>query len=137
MNTKIWQSVGAVIAGALVGIILSIGTDAALRAAGIFPAQGGLMSNPLFALAAAYRTVYGVASSYIAAKLAPFRPMAHALVLGATGLAVNILGTVLTWNKGPEFGPHWYPLSLVVLALPTAWFGAKLRELYVRSQKEI
>jgi hypothetical protein len=134
MNNQIWRSIGAVIAGALTGIILSIGTDAALRATGIFPAQGGLMSNALFALAAAYRTIYGVAGAYIAARLAPFRPMTHALVLGATGLAVNIAGTVATWNNGPDFGPHWYPLSLVVLAMPTAWFGAKLRELQTPSK---
>jgi hypothetical protein len=25
---------------------------------------------------------------------------------------------------GPEFGPHWYPVSLIVTALPCAWLGA-------------
>ncbi|HEY2960869.1 MAG TPA: hypothetical protein VGJ37_00510 [Pyrinomonadaceae bacterium] len=32
-----------------------------------------------------------------------------------------------TWNKGPEFGPGWYPLTLVALSLPLAWIGGKLR----------
>ena len=31
-----------------------------------------------------------------------------------------------TWNKGPEFGPHWYPLALVATALPCAWLGGRL-----------
>ncbi len=129
INKKTWRSFGAVLAGALTGIILSVGTDTIMRATGIFPAQSGLLSNSLFILAAAYRTLYGIAGAYIAARLAPFRPMAHAMVLGAAGVAVNIAGTAATWNKGAEFGPHWYPLSLVVLAMPTAWLGAKLREM--------
>ncbi len=52
--------------------------------------------------------------------------MAHVLILGLMGLAANALGTVSTWNKGPAFGPHWYPITLTVLALPTAWLGGKL-----------
>jgi hypothetical protein len=38
------------------------------------------------------------------------------------------LGAAVTWNKGPAFGPHWYPVALIVLAMPTAWAGAKIRE---------
>jgi hypothetical protein len=49
------------------------------------------------------------------------------MVLGLMGLVANILGTVTTWNKGPAFGPHWYPITLIVLALPTAWAGAQIR----------
>jgi hypothetical protein len=63
----------------------------------------------------------------IIARLAPDRPMQHALVGGVAGLAVSILGAAVTWNKGPAFGPHWYPLALVVLALPQAWVGGKHR----------
>jgi hypothetical protein len=33
-----------------------------------------------------------------------------------------------TWNSGPEFGPKWYPLALVVVALPCAWLGGRLRQ---------
>jgi hypothetical protein len=51
--------------------------------------------------------------------------MRHALIGGALGLAVSIIGAAATWNRG--FGPHWYPLSLIVLAMPQAWVGGKLR----------
>ena len=78
-------------------------------------------------LATVYRTVYGVGGSYLIARLAPDRPMQHALVGGVVGLAVSIVGAAVTWNRGPAFGPHWYPLALIVLALPTAWVGGKLR----------
>jgi hypothetical protein len=85
------------------------------------------MSDPLFLLATAYRIAYGVAASYIIARLAPDRPMQHALVGGAIGLVVSIVGAVVTWNHEPSLGPHWYPLALVVTALPCAWLGGKLR----------
>ncbi len=126
MNKNSVRSVGAVLAGALIGILLSIGTDAALHAAGIFPPPGQRMSGALFLLATVYRNIYGVAGSYITARLAPSRPMTHAIVLGVLGLVANIVGTVVTWNKVPEFGPHWYPLALIALAMPCAWAGGRL-----------
>jgi hypothetical protein len=128
------RSVVAVVAGIVVGVALSLITDMAMRSAGIFPALGVRMADPLLGLAVAYRTVYGVASSYVTARLAPNRPMGHALLLGALGLFVNVVGTALTWNKGPAFGPHWYPLVLIVLALPTAWLGGKLRVMQLGGQ---
>lgn len=128
-DTKnIWRSIGAIVTGILVGVVLSLGTDAGLRAVGIFPATG-TMSDGLFAIATVYRTIYGVLSCYIAARLAPSRPMKHALVLGAIGLAVSLVGAVVTWNMEPPLGPHWYPLALVVLAMPQAWVGGALREM--------
>jgi hypothetical protein len=125
---QIGRSTGALLAGALTGIVLSIGTDMLLRAAGVLSPLGQRMDDALFLLAAVYRTVYGIAGSYIAARLAPYRPMAHALLLGVVGLAVCIAGAVVTWDKGPEFGPHWYPLALVALGMPQSWAGGKLRE---------
>ena len=125
----IGRSVGAVLAGMLVGITLTIGTDIVLHAIGVFPPWGQSMVgfDGALLLATIYRTIYGVAASYIIARLAPDRPMLHALVGGVAGLAVSILGAAATWNKGPAFGPHWYPLALIVLALPQAWVGGKLR----------
>jgi hypothetical protein len=125
---RIGRSIGAVLAGMLVGIILTIGTDIVLHAVGVFPPWGQSMVGfgGALLLATIYRTVYGVAASYIIARLAPDRPMQHALVGGVVGLAVSILGAAVTWNKGPAFGPHWYPLALVVLAMPQAWVGGKL-----------
>ena len=45
-----------------------------------------------------------------------------------TLLLAAIAGTVATWDKGPEFGPKWYPLALVVLAIPGVWLGGKLAQ---------
>ena len=120
------RSILAVIAGFVAVVVLSIGTDVALRAAGILPPFAQPMSNSLFLLATAYRSIYSVAGSYIAAHLAPARPMKHALLLGVVGLVVSAVGAVATWNK-TELGPHWYPLALVVLAMPCAWLGGLLQ----------
>ncbi len=126
---RIGRSIGAVLAGMLVGIVLTIGTDIVLHAIGVFPPWGQSMVgfDGALLLATVYRTVYGVAASYIIARLAPDRPMQHALVGGVVGLAVSIVGAAVTWNKGPALGPHWYPLALVALAMPQSWAGGKLR----------
>jgi len=124
---RVGRSIGAVLAGMVAGIVLSIGTDMLLRVAGIFPAFGQPMSDPLYLLATAYRSIYSVAGAYITARLAPDRPMRHALILGAISLVVCIVGVVATWDKGPDFGPKWYPIALVVLAMPCAWAGGKLK----------
>jgi hypothetical protein len=131
---RILKSIGAVLAGILVGAVLSLGTDVVLHAARVFPAWDQPASHALLLLATAYRTIYSVAGSYITARLAPNRPMLHALVLGVLGLAVSIVGAAVTWNKGPAFGPHWYPVALVVLAMPQCWVGGKLYEMHLRAR---
>jgi hypothetical protein len=127
MNKNTLTSIGAVLAGFVAVFVLSLGTDVVMHIAGVFPQLGQPMSDALFVLATLYRTVYCIAGSYIAARLAPNRPMEHALVLGVLGLIVSITGAVVTWNKGPAFGPHWYPLALIVTAIPCAWVGGRLR----------
>jgi multisubunit Na+/H+ antiporter MnhB subunit len=127
MNKKTLRSIGAVVAGFVAVFVLSLGTDVVLHATGVFPPWEQPMSDALFLLATAYRTIYCIAGTYIAARLAPDKPMKHALVLGVVGLIVSTAGAVATWNKGPEFGPHWYPVALIVTAIPCAWLGGKLR----------
>ncbi len=123
---RILRSVGAVVAGLLLVIIITTATDAVMHATGIFPPWGQPMSDSLFLLAFAYRIVYGVAGGYLTALLAPGKPVKHALVLGVIGFVLSVAGAAATWNRGPEFGPKWYPLALIATAIPTAWLGGKL-----------
>jgi hypothetical protein len=113
------------VAGFLVGVILSVGTDAVLHAAGVFPPLGQWTPSGPLLLATAYRSIYSVISCYVMARLAPRRPMQHALLGGLIGLVLSLVGAVVTWNR--NLGPHWYPVALVVLAMPLAWIGGKLR----------
>jgi len=126
---RLGRSILALFTGFVFVVVFSLGTDMGLHAAGIFPALGQPMNGSLFLLATIYRTIYQILGSYFTAKLAPYRPMLHALIGGFIGLTLSIIGMVSTWNKGREFGPHWYPIALTVLALPTAWAGGKLYEM--------
>ena len=124
MNKTLFRSIWAVVAGAIVGIILSLVTDAALERTGILP-QGNLyVASWLISMVIFYRTVYGSLAAYVTAKLAPQKPLKHALIGGAVALFVNIAGTIATWNM--NLGPHWYSVTLAILAVPTAWLGGSL-----------
>ncbi|HEY6546344.1 MAG TPA: hypothetical protein VI589_00500 [Vicinamibacteria bacterium] len=122
------RSIGAVLAGLLVVVLVSLGVDQVLHTTGVFPPWGEPMSDGLFLLAMAYRIVIAIAGTYVTARLAPQRPMKHALAGGLVGLVLSTAGAVATWNQGPAFGPRWYPLSLVATALPCAWVGGRLRQ---------
>jgi hypothetical protein len=118
------KSVLAVLAGLMFVVIVSALVDFAMYYGGVF--VQGEMTTAHWLIAAAYRAVISIAGCWIAAKLAPANPMKHALILGGIGFVIAIIGAAVTWNAGPEFGPKWYPLSLVVTALPFAWIGGLL-----------
>lgn len=124
---QVGRSIWAIVAGFLAVVILSIGTDVVLHRLGIFPPLGQRMADRLFAWATVYRTIYGIFASYLTARLAPNRPMWHAMVGAGFGMLLGTAGAIATWNK--DLGPHWYPVSLVMVGIPCAWIGAKLREL--------
>ena len=123
-----WKSVWAVLAGFVVIFILSTAMDAVMPVTGIFPPLGQGISDGLFAWATVYRVVFSIIGCYVTARLAPNRPLTHALWLGVLGVVISFVATVVTWNKGPAFGPHWYPIALVLVSIPCAWVGAMLYE---------
>jgi hypothetical protein len=133
---RILRSIGAVLAGVLAVIILSLGTDVVLHATGIYPPWFQPMADGLWLLATAYRIVYGVAGGYIAARPAPDQPMAHALALGVVGLVISIAGVAANWNKGPEYGPKWFALALIAMAIPCAWVGGNLCVMQLRPRAD-
>ena len=124
-ETPRWgKSIIAVLAGIIVGVALSLGTDQVLHMTGVYPPWGKVMSDRLFVLATAYRLAFGVLAAYVTARFAPSRPMLHALVGGTVGFIVCVIGAVTTWNM--DIGPHWYSVLLAVTALPCAWIGGRL-----------
>ncbi len=68
-----------------------------------------------------------VLGSYIAARLAPRNPMRHALILGAIGFVLSLAGAIATIPM--DLGPAWYPIALVVTALPCTWLGGALQRI--------
>lgn len=78
-------------------------------------------------LATAYRIVFSTFGSYLIARLAPNRPMRHALIGGIIGVILSAIGAAVTPEPRPLFGTPWYPIALIVTALPCAWLGGKVR----------
>ncbi len=50
--------------------------------------------------------------------------MSHALILGLIGTALSAAGAIAA--SGMNLGPSWYPIALVISALPCAWLGGLL-----------
>src|ERR1700757_2678522 len=101
------RSVWAIVAGFIAVVVLSNGTDVVLSKLGLVPPLAQWKADRLFAWATAYRTIYGIIGSYITARLAPQRPMKHAMIGAIIGMVLGTAAAVATWNK--DMGPHWYP----------------------------
>ena len=121
MNKTTLKSIGAVVAGVLTIIIVTTVVDIVLHVVRIFPPMDQPINDALALLASFYRLVISIAGAYLTARLAPDRPLRHAVILGWVGVVLGLVGLVATWNLG--LGPRWYPISLDVLALPQCWLG--------------
>jgi hypothetical protein len=120
------RSIGAVLAGIIVIVALSLGSDHLLHVLEVYPTWGQPMHDTgdnLLALV--YRIVYGILGGYVTARLAPRAPMRHALILGGIGVVLSLLGAGAAITA--DLGPVWSPIALVITALPCAWAGGALR----------
>ena len=88
--------------------------------------MGSTYERSQFASATVYRAVYATAE-VTGCATAQFQPMQHALALGVIGTILALVGTIATWNAGPEFGRKWYPIALVLISVPCGWIGGKLQ----------
>jgi hypothetical protein len=114
------RSLGAVLGGLLTTFVVTTGLDVLLHVLHVFPPWSERMGDGLFVLALAYRIPSNISGSYVTARLADSRPMAHALALGAVGTVLAILGALAMG----QYGPAWYSIANVVVAFPCAWAGA-------------
>lgn len=120
MKNNILKSIGAILAGMVVGAVLSVATDFGFEKTGIFPSPDqGLFIWWMLLLALIYRGAYNILSGYITAKLAPVNPLKHAIILGIIGVVVTILGSAANWEKSAA----WYPIALILITLPCTWLG--------------
>ena len=115
-------------------IVATTVVDIVLHVTGVFPPMNVPIDDRLSLIASSYRLVISVGGAWLTAKIAPARPMKHALILGVVGTFLGTLGVVTTWGKG--MGPAWYPISLAVLAIPQCWAGGKIYEMSHRARVE-
>jgi hypothetical protein len=102
-------------------VALSEGTDFLVVKLGLISFNSPDLTIP-FAIATVYRSFAAVAGGFVTAKLAPSAPMTHAIVLGAIGTALALAGVIMNLST-PNL---WYPIALVVTALPCSWLGGRL-----------
>ena len=121
------RSIAAIMLGFVFIGALAFGADAVLRAVmpSAFSPSGRVDSVPVLLLMQAYVIAFAVTGCYLAARLAPNRPLRHALILGLLGLAFNVAGTVQMWHTAPA----WYHILALSLVMPAAWLGGRLREM--------
>jgi len=122
---KTLKSILAVLAGFVAIFILTAGFDTVLEKAGLLTPDH-FDSNPgyIIGIAIICRAFFITGGACLTARLAPSRPMLHAMILGCLGVLINISGTVMMWNTAP----HWFPILLNLLPLPCGWLGAKLKK---------
>ena len=125
-------SIWAVVAGVLFTIVVTILVDIALHATDVFPPMNQPINDALALLATSYRVVISVGGAWLTARLAPEKPMKHAMILGVVGTALGLVGVVATWNLG--LAPRWYAIALAVLAIPQCWVGGKIYEMQRRKR---
>jgi len=123
---NILKGIGAILAGIVFIIVTHMLTDFVLEKLGIFPPPSqGLHITWMVVTATIYRSIFTIAGGYLTAALAPNRPMLFAVILGLIGIVASTAGAIAMIPR--HLGPAWYPIALIVLALPCTWLGGKLR----------
>ena len=113
----------SVVAGFLVTAVSATVVDGIMHATGVFPPFGQPMAGGLFVWALAYRTVFTVLGGWTTARIAtPW----HARVLAGLGVVGGSLGILAWYAGGPEMGPLWYPVAILVTGPPCALLGGAL-----------
>ena len=125
MNKTTMKSIGAVFAGLIFIVITHTATDAILKGAGVLPKDNFFVGTGLILIVIGYRAVFSFIGCYLTAKLAPHKPMKHALILGLIGLVSSLVGAIVA----ADLGPAWYGWTLAVISLPIAWLGGKLHSI--------
>jgi hypothetical protein len=106
--------------------VLSLGADKIMMAMAprLFDANGGTTNFAILCLMTLYVAVFATVGCYLTARIAPSHPMRHALILGAIGLVISLYATTKMWGSAPA----WYHIINLVLVMPYAWLGGRLRE---------
>jgi len=121
------RSIVVIVAGFVLIGVLSVCTDLLVRllVPGAFTPDGGSENILVLLGSQVYVGVYATFGCWLTARLAPNRPMRHALILGALGFVFNVAGLVAA---KPGSFPVWYMALSLVLVMPYAWLGGRIRE---------
>jgi len=120
------RSVLAIVAGFLFIGLLAFATDGVAHTLrpDIFGPNSSTSNVPYLVIAIIYVGVYATVGCWLAAVIAGRWPMRHALILGVLGLVFNLVAVPGMWR----LFPHWYTVVSLILVMPFAWLGGRLRE---------
>ncbi len=129
MNKSIFKSIGAILAGFALGATLSVATDFLFDKLGIMSMDNFKETSTIIIfIVIFYRFIFNVIGCYLAAKLAPNKPMRHVIIMGVIGTIISILGSFAMW----DLAVVWYNIAIILIALPSAIIGGKL---YLKNNK--
>jgi len=107
--------------------LLSTLTDFLLESIGVLPnPANGLFITWAIWMVLFYRAVYTILAGFIVAKLAPGKPMLHAMILGLIGTTITVLATNSPSLAGKA--PLWYGYTLAGITIPCLWLGVKIKQ---------
>ena len=125
MNKSIFKSIGVILLAFVIIALLSTLTDFLLESIGVLPnPQKGLFLTWAILLALFYRGAYTIFAGFIIAKLAPAKPMLHAIILGVIGTLITAVAA-----SSPSFSqkaPLWFGFTLAAITIPCLWLGVKI-----------
>ncbi|CAN5667990.1 hypothetical protein BH23GEM1_BH23GEM1_10760 [soil metagenome] len=124
------RSVLAIVAGYVVaGLLTVLATMASASIVGPTPPRSYVWMNLL------YSGVFAFVGGYVAATMAPRKPLNHALILAGIMLVAGA-AYALGGPRGelPAREPDWYPWLLVVVAPALVVLGGWIRERAARRQ---
>jgi hypothetical protein len=130
------RSIVAVVVGFLFIGVLSFGTDAVIRNVipdAFDPSNGRTDNVALLLCTIAYVGIYAVIGCWLTARMAPAKPMKHALILGVLGLVFTAAGTAVAWDTAPV----WYHVVSLATVMPYAWLGGRLAERQIRARTRL
>lgn len=120
------KSTGAIVAGFVVTVSLAMAADEmVLRfVTDARDAFGRVTDVRILIVMLTYTGLSAIGGSYATGRLAPSRPLRHAMILGAIALALTVVATFMFWDSGPA----WYHVIAVGMVLPSAWIGGAMAE---------
>jgi hypothetical protein len=123
---SIVRSVLAVVVGFVTIGALAFGTGALVARTwpGTLDAAGNPATDAARVAQLLYVGVFAVFGCWLAGRLAPSRPMAHALAVGVLGLFLNVASAWAVTDSHPA----WYLVAGVLTTMLWAWIGGRFAE---------
>jgi hypothetical protein len=127
MKNNVLKSIGVLLLAFVVNGLLSAVTDFILESIGVLPDPSkGLFETWALLLVLFYRGAYAIFTGYLIARLAPSKPMLHALILGVIGTMIVLLA--MTNPTVAEKAPMWYGYTLAAITIPCMMFGVVINK---------